>query len=312
MITTLRATLATLTVGAMTLSPLAASQASESKPAIGSTISANAWERELDDFRYVLNDTEVFPEDGVHEYVYRIHEGDTLVDVQSTEGYFGLTAAEQSQWYEDAGLAPYEFNWVAFFCQADNDTSATLTDAGISLNEMVYVAADDLFPDAGRSFFDDYMAELLTPWQDMSIYGVEDPRTDLSTTVGYSVADWNDIVFSTSYADFSCPDGSTLVTGAIQDPANPDTDAVTKALTIPEVLTIEADSGDLRVNADGVFIGVTGQQYNLDFNAALWGMTQVDGELADTGVDSTAGVLALAGLTAVVLGAFALRRRSTR
>ncbi len=82
---------------------------------MGSTITATAWERgELDDFSYAYAGDNLVPLDGFEEYVYRLHSSGASVDVQGTTGYVGLTEAEQSQWYVDAGYAPYEFTWMAF------------------------------------------------------------------------------------------------------------------------------------------------------------------------------------------------------
>jgi hypothetical protein len=48
----------------------------------------------------------------------------------------------------------------------------------------------------------------------------------------------------------------------------------------------------------------------LDFNAALWGVTQVDeSELSDTGLDLNLGALVAVAAGAVIAGVGILRRR---
>lgn len=183
-----------------------------------------------------------------------------------------------------------------------------MTDAGIELDEMIYISAEDLFPTEPRSWNDDYIADLWIPWADMSLFGEGNTNSLAVSTVGYFSDSTGDVIFSTSYADFSCPEGSTLQSGIILDPDNTDNPATDRELTIPEVLAVGLDSGVTPVNAEGVFIGVTGT-VSVNLNAALWGMTQVDGELANTGASDNLGVAALIGVGAVAAGVAVIRRR---
>lgn len=278
---------------------------------IGSTISATAWEREISGFTYDDGGTPIGPEGDIEEYVYRIFDGETPVDVQSTAGYVGLTEAEQTQWYEDEGWAPYDFNWVAFYCEADDSPAGVKSDAGIVLNEMIYIAADDRFVDSSRIMSSDYHLSFFEPWNDGSLYEVDNPNPDLASTVGYTVTvnGYGDMIFSTSYADFACPADSTLVYGTIADPEDPTSPATDRELTIPEVLSIDTGSGDVEVASDNVFIGVTGQNYSIAFNAALWGMTQVEGDLADTGLSFDPAALGVIAVGATAVGAVVVARR---
>lgn len=282
---------------------------------VGSTISATAWERAVDGFAYNDGYYAPLPDGDFDEYVYRLFAGDTNVDVQSTDRYDGLTEAQQNQWYEDAGLAPYEFSWHGFFCLSDTVTDGTIgvqSDAGIELADMIYIAADEQFPNLNREYYEDYVVQMYNFWSDGSIFDVTDYNSDFRSTVGYDVRDWGTTVFSSSYADFSCPTGSTIVYGTVMDPNDSANPAIDRELTIPEVLTLELGNGDIvRVNSQGVFLGVTGITYYDEFNAALWGMTQVDGELAATGVGVNVGAIVAVATGAIAAGIGVLRRRRT-
>lgn len=299
--------IATLAMSAVSVTTTTATATTGTVP-VGSTISATAWEREIDGFDYEDGYIVASPDGIIDEYVYRLFDGDSSVDVQGTGGYEGLTEAEQSQWYVDEGLDPYEFSWTAFYCLADEAPEGTVTDAGIELDEMIYISAEDLFPTEPRSWNDDYIADLWIPWADMSLFGEGNTNSLAVSTVGYFSDSTGDVIFSTSYADFSCPEGSTLQSGIILDPDNTDNPATDRELTIPEVLAVGLDSGVTPVNAEGVFIGVTGT-VSVNLNAALWGMTQVDGELANTGASDNLGVAALIGVGAVAAGVAVIRRR---
>lgn len=284
---------------------------------VGSTITATAWERGgLDNFNYALNDDDLQPLGGFEEYVYRLHSNGTNVDVQETTGYEGLTEAEQNQWYEDAGYAPYDFTWMAFMCLEDLDivSDAPLVDAGISLTEMHYAAADILFPSADRDFWADYVPGLSTPLLDETFFGLDDFDITKASVTGYTATfvgvgeAFDDMVFSVSFPEFACPDGSSLEMFPIMDPANPDNYAIDRDLTVPETLTIDVYDNNREIASDGVYIGVTGIPVFSNFNAALWGMTQVDGKLAATGTDAVGLGLFGAGLAAVGVSAVVVRR----
>jgi LPXTG-motif cell wall-anchored protein len=98
----------------------------------------------------------------------------------------------------------------------------------------------------------------------------------------------------------------------IMDSADPDNYATSRELTIPETLVVDAYDNNREIPSDGVFIGVTGFPVFSEFNAALWGMTQVDGKLAATGAEVDGLGMLGVGLAVVGLAAFVLRRARQR
>jgi hypothetical protein len=281
----------------------------------GTTLSATAWETDHDGFSYDSGTVIPSSPGGAYdEYVYRLFDGETLVDVQSTAGYDGLTEAEQTQWYIDAGFAPYEFSWHAFFCLADSVTDPSVgvqSDAGVTLNEVTYFSAEQLFPTASREMAADYQPDLYGPWNTGTLFEVDGYSEEQRSTVGYyATFSWGDLVFATSYVDATCPSSSSLVVAEIHEPGT-NSLAVDRELTVPQTLTVE-DSvlGEFELDSSGVVIGVTGAAYDLDFNAALWGVTQVDeSELSSTGLDVNLGALVAVAAGAVIAGTGILRRR---
>jgi len=310
-------------MAALTSAP-AASAASTGTTPVGSTITATAWERGgLDDFRYGGLSVDIRPAGGFEEYVYRIHSGGASVDVQGTSGYEGLTDAEQTQWYVDAGYAPYQFTWIAFTCLATLDAQSdnVLVDAGISLTEMHYVAADELFPLANRDYSKDYIDRFQAPYSTDSLFDIDNYSREVASITGYvsEVVHGNgvtspfiEMLFSVSYPEFSCPVGSNLEVFQIKDSANPSSFAIGRNLVIPDQLSIAINGNTRLLAAEGVFVGVTGGAVDYNFNAALWGMTQVDGKLASTGTDASVLGLLGVGLAVVGLAAFVLRRARRR
>jgi len=290
------------------------STAATSTVAPGTTLTATAWEAAHDGFGYDSGTVIPSPDGDYDEYVYRLFDGETLVDVQSTTGYDGLTDVEQTQWYIDAGLAPYEFSWHAFFCLANSVTDPTdgvQVDAGVTLDEVQYISAEVLFPDASRSMVADYQPGLYGPWNGGTLFDVDNYSVEQRSTVGYySTFSWGDTVFATSYVDATCPADSSLVVAEIREPGT-NALAVDRQLTVPQTLTVE-DSvlGEFDIDSSGVVIGVTGATYDVEFNAALWGVTQVDeSELSSTGLDLNVGALVAVAAGAVIAGVGVLRRR---
>jgi LPXTG-motif cell wall-anchored protein len=301
----------------LAIAPVASAASAGTTP-VGSTITAKAWERGgLDDFSYGGLSGDIRPAGGFEEYVYRIHNGGASVDVQGTSGYEGLTDAEQTQWYVDAGYAPYDFTWMAFMClrDFDVDSDAPLVDEGINLTEMLYTAADVMFPSADRDFWSDYVPNLSNPLRGGTLFGLDDFDLTKASVTGYTstVAGqggfvFDELAFSVSYPEFACPAGSDLEMFPIVDSANPNDYATDRALTITNTLVVDAYSNNREIASDGVFIGVTGVPLFRDFNAALWGMTQVDGKLATTGAEANGLGLLGVGLAAVGVAALVLRR----
>jgi LPXTG-motif cell wall-anchored protein len=312
------------------LAPVSSAFAAGMAP-LGSTITATAWERGgLDDFSYVyvadgVPTTTVTPADGFEEYVYRIHDGSESVDIQSSAGYDSLTEAEQYEWYEDAGYAPYEFNWIAFSCLADSDfaSTETLISGEITLTKMHYVAADSVFPSDGRLYFENYLNSFRTSLLDGTAFLDEGYIPGHSTRTGYpgvvnteGPTSVGDMAFSASYPEFECAGDSQPYGFRILDSADIVDTATERDLEIAGTLHIDAFGYARQLEADGVFIGVTGGGGSLSYNAALWGMTQVgDEQLADTGASTAtiAGVAAV-GSTLIALGGivWVLRRRNAK
>jgi hypothetical protein len=310
----LRASLVSALVATALIGVSGVSAASTSTVAPGTTLTATAWEMDHDGFSYDSGTVMPFPAGAYDEYVYRLFDGETLVDVQSTTGYDGLSDAEQTQWYIAAGFAPYEFSWNAFFCLADSVTDPSVgvqSDAGVTLNEVKYFSAAVMFPDASREMAADYQPDLYGPWSFGTLFAVDNYSSEQRSTVGYlSTNAWGDSVFATSYVDATCSSGSSLVVAEIHEPGT-NSLAVGRELTVPQTLTVEhTDLGEFELDSSGVIIGVTGNIYDLDFNAALWGVTQVDeSELSDTGLDLNLGALVAVAAGAVIAGAGILRRR---
>jgi hypothetical protein len=310
----LRASLVSALVATALIGVSGISTASTSTVAPGTTLTATAWEAAHDGFGYDSGAVIPSPDGDYDEYVYRLFDGATLVDVQSTAGYDGLTDAEQTQWYIYAGLAPYEFSWHAFFCLANSVTDpadGVQSDAGVTLAEVQYISAEVLFPDASRSMVTDYQPDLYGPWNGGTLFDVDNYSVEQRSTVGYySTFAWGDTVFATSYVDATCPINSTLVVAEIHEPGT-NSLAVDRQLTVPQTLTVEdAVLGEFEIDSSGVIIGVTGSIPDLDFNAALWGVTQVDeSELSGTGLDLNLGALVAVAAGAVIAGVGILRRR---
>jgi LPXTG-motif cell wall-anchored protein len=296
-----------------------ASAASTGTTPVGSTITATAWERGgLDDFSYIGYMAEqVRPIGGFEEYVYRIHSSGGSVDVQTASGYDSLTEAEQAEWYVDAGYAPYDFTWIAFTCLAPFDAKSdeVLVDEGISLTEMHYAAADELYPSTGRNMTD-YSMGLEYDYNNGSLFDVDNFSRNLLSTTGY-VSEWvsngssslsTEMLFSVSYPEFACPEESDLEAFRIRDSSNPSSFATARDLVISDQFVVDAYGTNRTLAAEGVFVGVSGFIVNYEFNAALWGMTKVDGKLAATGTDASGLGLLGAGLAAVGIATLVLRR----
>lgn len=279
---------------------------------VGSTITATAWERGgLDEFKYdnTIDSVtyNILPDGGFEEYVYRVYDGTTSVDVQSTEGYDGLTEAEQNQWYIDAGYAPYDFTWLAFACLGAYDQDATdiLPSEEITLTEMHYVAADVRYPANDRLYFDDYVYDFQPSLIDGSIFGVDEFVSSHMSVTGYPSyvpgpdgGPMGDMAFSASYPEFACAGENQLVGFRILNSSDISDPATERDLDITETFHVDAFGDPRELESDGVFIGVTGVRPDIDYNASLWGMTQVSGDLANTGTDAS-GIAMLGGGLAI-------------
>ena len=322
--------LAVLTAIAATASVLITTPANASGSGlvpVGSTITATAWERGgLDEFNYggisVWGSFTVLPDGGFEEYVYRVFNGSTSVDTQDTAGYEGLTEAEQDQWYIDAGYAPYDFTWIAFACLTEDGVSspATIVSDDISLTEMHYVAADVRYPTNNRLYYDDYVFDFQLSLIDGSVFGVDEFEPSHMSLTGYPSyvstvfgdEPTGNMAFSASYPEFACGGGDGEVIGfRILNSADITDPATERDLAITETLHVDVLGEPRELEADGIFIGVTGSVDPFDYNAALWGMTQVSGDLADTGTDAT-GIALLGGGLAVVGALTAAVRVSRR
>ena len=306
---------------------------------VGDTLVSTAWEMYVDPF--TVTDTDASNEESpwspvaLDVYSYRIAKtSGTVVDFQATTGLTGLNAAEQSQWYVDAGLGgpAYKFEWFVFGC-SDLIVAGSELDAGdVVLNEVAY---QDIEGAAGFPGFTDiqYTAWLgASPESRFSAYD-SPPNAWLTTNVqtrlesnpepGTFYPDTG--LLAASYLDFSCPAGLNLFIGEIlQGPA--ELAAVEKNLLIESVMSVDIEGTEVTVSMDGTYVGVTGVTY-AGTNAALWGVTYINptssgsttpipttpattaSTLATTGAEVE--WLALGSLIAVIAGAgfFALGRR---
>lgn len=73
--------IATLAMSAVSVTTTTATATTGTVP-VGSTISATAWEREIDGFDYEDGYIVASPDGIIDEYVYRLFDGDSSVDVQ--------------------------------------------------------------------------------------------------------------------------------------------------------------------------------------------------------------------------------------
>ena len=309
---------------ALAVAPSASASSTGTTP-VGSTITATAWERGgLDEFKYdnIIDSItySVLPDGGFEEYVYRVFRGSTTVDVQDTVGYESLTEAEQDQWYVDAGYVPYDFTWIAFACLTESDVSTpgVIVSDEISLTEMHYVAADVLYPSNTRDYFADYIFDFQPSLIDGSVFGVAEFVPSHMSVAGYPSyvpgpggGPLGDMAFSASYPEFACGGDGEVVGFRIFNSADLTDPATERDLAITETLHVDVFGEARELKADGVFIGVTGAVVRIEYNAALWGMTQVSGDLADTGTDAT-GIALLGGGLAVVGALTAAVRVSRR
>jgi hypothetical protein len=316
------------------LAPLSSASAA-GVASVGSTLTATAWERGgLDGFAYDyvaegLPTSPVLPDGGFEEYVYRIYDGSTRADLQSTAGYDSLSESEQYEWYVDAGYAPYEFTWIAFTCLGvfDVPSSEMLVPQEITLTEMHYVSADSLFPTAGREYFDDYLYSFRPSLIDGTAFGVDDFVQGHMSATGYTgILDIDgeptvavpDMAFSASYPEFECGVDGQLYGFRILDSADTADQATERDLEVADILHVDVFGDARELEADGVFIGVTGGGPTpFEYNAALWGMTKIDAEqggsepLANTGAD-VPSITLLSGVFAVLVALAVAMRISRR
>ena len=294
----------------------------------GETLHATAWE-----IAFPATTLTATPELHTNEtdiYSYRVGISDeSIVDYQATTGLEELTAAEQEQWYVDAGLAPYEFDWYVFYCAEVTIGSALPSvmngDTGANVSQVVYRNASsvDSFPTMTEGVW--------SAWVNTLSNGTAfEPEIDatggdylywLRTVVGTQFLGADEqpagppANLAASYIDLQCPAGVPPVRGRILNSNTLDDFAVGRTLNLGS--TIHFQDIDLaplaipdvyEVSTPGVYVGVTGSAFQN--NAALWGLTYVNSgvrALPDTGVDapsmwawaSGAVALALAGMILV-------------
>ena len=303
---------------------------------VGETLHATAWET-----AFPATTVTATPELHTNEtdiYSYRVGiSDDTIVDYQATSGLEELTAAEQEQWYVDAGLAPYEFDWYAFYCAEAIPGSAVPSvlngDSGANVSQFVYRDASsvDSFPTVTEGTWNAWVNNL----SNGSAFEPEIDATGgnylswLRTVVGTQFLGADEqpagppANLAASYIDLECPTGLPPVRGRILNSSTYDDYAVGRTLTLGSTVFIQdLDLSPLsipdvfEVSAPGIYVGVTGSAFQN--NAALWGLTYVNAgarALPNTGVDagsvwawaSGAGALALAGMLLV-----RIRRQTAR
>jgi LPXTG-motif cell wall-anchored protein len=300
---------------------------------VGDTLVSTAWEMYVESYLVADDENEASPwgPEARDVYSYRIAKtSGTVVDFQATTGLTGLTASEQSAWYDaDWGGSSYEFDWFVYGCSdaigADSEQNA----GGVMLNEVAYQDIEDAegFPTFTHTQYNDWVGS--SPESRFSAYDSE-PDARLTTNVQTSLESnpspgifyGNIGLLASSYLDFSCPAGLSLFIGEIlQGPDGPA--AVAKNLPIESVMSVEIDGTKATVSMAGTYVGVTGRFY-AGPNAALWGVTYINStssgsttpipaatatKLASTGAEVE--WLAIGSLIAVVAGAgfFALGRR---
>jgi LPXTG-motif cell wall-anchored protein len=294
----------------------------------GDTLHATAWETAFPGL--TVTSSPVIHTNETDVYSYRIGISDeAIVDYQATTGLEELTAAEQEQWYVDAGFAPYEFDWYVFYCAEVTIGTALPSvmngDTGANVAQVVYrdVSSQPTFP---TMQWNEYSA-----WLDSLSMGTAfEPEIDATggnyypwfrTVVGTDfLAPDDSPTFSpanlaASYIDLQCPSGLPPARGRILNSSSYDDYAVGRTLNLGSTIYFQdLDLAPLaipdvyEVSSPGVYIGVTGSGFQN--NAALWGLTYVNAgarALPDTGVDSGAmwawasgaGALALAGMILV-------------
>ena len=224
------------------------------------------------------------------EYVYRItrepNEPDTSVDHQSHVNYEFLTSAEQSQWYEDAGLGGenYQFSWNAFMCVSYPD-NALLVTKPTGLKYSYASREDAILSDGSLSTSHNFMfKDAATDWINHEYGSWQTLRSAVGTkhnNYGYNQAFlgdpddiWHSYVWGVLDISASCGAGQTLQ--ALQIVVDQNTPITSKNFEIPETLNL-SNRGDVvsGIPSAGITIGVTGGGGPPEYNAALWGLTTI-------------------------------------
>ncbi len=299
----------------------------------GDTLVATAWETSVDPF--TEDDGVLRHAEDTDLYNYRIGlEGGQIIDFQPTDGFEGLTAAEQDQWYVDAGLAPYEFDWFAFYCPAARlgslEPTAKDSDAGINLVSVPYhtVAEQIGYPAFTGSEFNDWYNSVVFGWTFAADITSTFDSDFLASTVtemldSSNIGNGINAVLATSYLNFTCPDGYAPLMGRVLNSSASGDYAVDRSLVLGSSMFVEpvnllnSPVPIVEVSSAGTYIAVTGQA-SVNANASLWGVSYVnDGTraLPNTGRDSSSFWAMTAGaatLALVGLGLVALRRKTAR
>jgi hypothetical protein len=193
-----------------------------------------------------------------------------------------LTAAEQSQWYVDAGLGgpAYEFDWFVFGCSDAIIANSRQVAGDVVLNEVAYrdIEGASGFPSLSDTQYTSWLGESVE--SRFSAYD-SPPDARLTTNVQTSLASTIDSspygipgLLAASYLDFSCPAGLSLFIGEIlKGPGQ--TAAVAKNLQIESVMSVNVQGTEVTVAMAGTYVGVTGRAY-AGTNAALWGVTYIN------------------------------------
>jgi len=301
---------------------------------VGDTLASTAWEMYVDPFVVVDVENPASPwgPQARDVYSYRIAKtSGTVVDFQATTGLTGLTAAEQSEWYVDAGLGgpAYEFDWFVFGCSDEIIADSRQFAGDVVLNEVAYRDIEGAagFPSLSDTQYNSWLGESVE--SRFSEYDsppdsrlTTNVQTNLDSNLSPGSFYGNVGLLAASYLDFSCPAGLSLFIGEIlQGPG--DTAAVAKNIQIESVMSVNVQGTEVTVAMAGTYVGVTGRAY-AGTNAALWGVTYINPTssgsttpipaatattLASTGAEVE--WLAIGSLIAVVAGAgfLALGRR---
>ena len=326
------ASLASVLIGTSTASASASQSGAGGGAYAGETLVATAWESSIGAFTIATTPALHTDESDVYQYRVALSD-DTIVDYQATNGLSPLTAEEQSQWYIDSGLAPYEFTWMAFYCPTVRVTTPAdpvpvSGDPGINLESVVTYDASQAtgFPSFTEEQFGNWSGPVMSGTifgGDVSLYVPEFQSMVATPLLLDDDSFWMDeAVTATSYLNLTCPDGYAPYSGRILNSSMEADYATGRSLSVGASLFIEPSIGIVRVNpvfeleSANTYIAVVGDRRNV--NAALWGVTRINPgvrALPNTGLDMAAMWATVGGSLIVMLSGASLiatRRRSSR
>lgn len=291
---------------------------------VGDTVYASAFERELSRGLYKPDDTDSgtnyrsnsvdYPT--LEEYVYRITKSPNVatssVDRQSNSTYDSLSAEDQDAWYASMGFDPdnnpYRFSWSAFMClgeeRIDEETSRTIWSKPTGL-ALSYASREDGLVDSLLNIDFSHL------FRDLSIDAFSERSPTTRTLVGSNYYPFShgqseagadlaygssaSYTFGVSEVTSDCGVGKALIAIPILD--TNDQLITSKSFEIPATLRLAYGMGGVElVSSEGVTIGVTGNA-DVQFNAALWGLTTIAGVATPPGANPPPGANQPSGST---------------